>query len=624
MSRLLIAVTVWSLAVSSCPAARTLDATAYHGQLKGMWAGQLLGNYAGRQVEGLATFTYEGATTYGTAKAITSYQVPWAAVASGNYYAKNSTTLVSNAYWDGDDDTAFEYLYVDALKTTPSVSNTQLTTLWKDKVTTSGVYIANLQAKVQIGKNNGVPGSGSGAYNIHGLRAIDAQITTESLGALAPGSRQRAMDLSGQFGSVSNEGYAVHAAQFYATMYAAAPFETTMADVVQKGLEAIPDASRSRMVVESAIAAYQADLADNGVADNWQTSRTTVKTAVKAGGREWMWVESSMNLGMTTLAVLYGGGDFVDTVEYGVKMGYDSDCNPATAGGLVGLMKGYDGIVADLNDAGIDTTSIQQTYRVGAMIDQPSREFTLDEVATMLQQATAQQLVDLYGAGAVTATTYTLPDAVADVVTPIQQLQPTGPAGLVGQVQGLGGTVTVVTTGSSASTADRDTPQSLIDGVTDTTYTGQLAYSTYDGGTAVREDRYELHFDREVQFTSLMFYEGDARYGGINLEPTAANLQSGFFTSLTVEVLQGADWVEVGNLALSEALDPLHYFQEIGLTFDAISGTAIRLRGDAGGTRPATTIVELEAYGTVPEPATMSLLALGAMAIAGRRKRRRV
>ena len=72
---------------------------------------------------------------------------------------------------------------------------------------------------------------------------------------------------------------------------------------------------------------------------------------------------------------------------------------------------------------------------------------------------------------------------------------------------------------------------------------------------------------------------------------------------------------------LTEALDPLLYFQEIGLSFDAISGTAIRLRGDAGGTTPGTTIVELEAFGSIPEPATMSVLTLGALALIKRRRK---
>ena len=93
------------------------------------------------------------------------------------------------------------------------------------------------------------------------------------------------MDLSGQFGGASNSGYSLHAAQYYAAMYAAAPFETTVANVIEKGLEAVPDASRTRTIIETAVAAYQADLLDGGVADKWEVSRNTVISAVAAISR---------------------------------------------------------------------------------------------------------------------------------------------------------------------------------------------------------------------------------------------------------------------------------------------------------------------------------------------------
>ena len=42
--------------------------------------------------------------------------------------------------------------------------------------------------------------------------------------------------------------------------------------------------------------------------------------------------------------MLYGNGDFTETLDIAARCGQDADCNPATAGGVLGVMKGYDGI----------------------------------------------------------------------------------------------------------------------------------------------------------------------------------------------------------------------------------------------------------------------------------------
>lgn len=41
------------------------------------------------------------------------------------------------------------------------------------------------------------------------------------------------------------------------------------------------------------------------------------------------------------MALLYGQGDFFKTMDIATRAGQDSDCNPATACGIIGTMKGY-------------------------------------------------------------------------------------------------------------------------------------------------------------------------------------------------------------------------------------------------------------------------------------------
>jgi len=372
---------------------------------------------------------------------------------------------------------------------------------------------------------------------------------------------------------------------------------------------------------------YDADKTDDGTLNDWGNSRNEIIAFAHQRGRDLLWVESPTNTGLTTLAILYGQGSFKDTVEFGVRGGEDSDCNPATAGGLVGMMKGQTAVLAELADAGLTTTALPQNYDDSATVNGlPQGVWTTAEVMDIFQTAAETQI--LAAGGSIsdpgTGTRYYLSDfntGLDNVVTGDVSDPTGGPKGLVGQILGLGGQVDMVVTRDGLvvpdnPASDRTDQGRLIDGVTDLTNNGVLPFRTYDAGTDPQVDGYELHFGREVTLEKLILHEGDI-YGN------PSTLYGGYFQdeTLIVEVLQGDTWVVVSNLVLSEALVDLEYFQTIELTFDDIEGQGIRLIGSAGGLRPFTSLTEFEAYGEVPEPATLLLLLLGAALLLIRRRR---
>jgi len=585
-------------AASPALAERTLNADDYLDRLRGLWLGEVLGNYAGRPYEG--AYTVRGGVPIET--------IDW-------------SRFIATNPWVGDDDTGFEYMNIDLLTQYPVPCPSQTSYVWRKHVPLPSFYIANRQARWLMADGTTYPDTGSLRNNMHWY-SIDSQITTESVGASAPGMRQRASDLAGRLGSVTNDGYAVHAAQFYAAMYAAAPLETDVEAVVAKGLEVVPATSRTYAIIQDVRAWYAADKAD-GVLDWRATQERIYDTYVGAGsmGRYRNWVESSVNTALTTLAILYGQGDFKRTVEIGVAGGFDSDCNPATAGGLVGLMKGWSGLPPDLTGAATDN------YHLSTFINYPA-DTTLTAIARR-QQAVAERQI-LLGGGSIEgegpARTYHL--AAADAVRPPpEKPDPPGPRGLVGAVRAAGGTVTAGASVEKRNPAsDRDNLDQIIDGITDVSYNGRLPYTTYDGANPqpAGGDFYQLNFDRQVVFTSLVFYEGDILWNGINANPREVEPRGGYFESFTtVEVGNGGVFEPAWVTYESESLDPYAYFQRIELGFHPIVGDAIRLRGQAGGTQAFTSIVELEAYGHLPEPATLALLAAGAVLVARRRRRPR-
>ena len=74
----------------------------------------------------------------------------------------------------------------------------------------------------------------------------------------------------------------------------------------------------------------------------------------------------------------------------------------------------------------------------------------------------------------------------------------------------------------------------------------------------------------------------------------------GWFTSLTVQVRQAGNWVNVARLASTPAYPGINNgvnFESYSLQFDAITGDAIRIYGAPGGTAAFISVAELQVYG---------------------------
>lgn len=53
-------------------------------------------------------------------------------------------------------------------------------------------------------------------------------------------------------------------------------------------------------------------------------------------------IDARLNGAFVALGLLYGNGDFDKTLEISTRAGQDADCNPSSAAGILGVMKGYD------------------------------------------------------------------------------------------------------------------------------------------------------------------------------------------------------------------------------------------------------------------------------------------
>ena len=572
---LLIALSVHARAIGE----KTILADDLYDRMRGMWLGQLIGNAAGRETEG----TYSSTPN-------PNESVPW----------------VIKQEWDADDDTDIEYIALHILETDGFDCNSyQTASQWRTHIDTSGIYIANKQAWHLMGDGYLPPETGSRTYNEHWY-SIDSQITTETLGTVSPGLVQSAIDLTGKFAHVTNTGFPVHAAQFYAAMYANAFFEPNVVTLLAQGLNAIPTTSRTYQVITDVLNWYFED-ANDGIL-HWRATRYKLYNKYQgpnSDGRYYTWVESTVNTGATVLAILYGQGDFKETVQIGVLAGWDCDCNPATAGGLIGTIQGFSNLPSDLTNPNVCGDVYRNVYR--PYLPDPNQSLpqydTITNIASRLTLLAEQNILDNGGyiTGSGPSTTYHVPDANTIIPEP-EMPDPNGPAGLVADALAAGITVTPTAAVERHNiTKDREYLYSIIDGITDNSHNGHKAYYSYISNKSARpeKDWYQLKFSQPVKFDHVTFYEGDVVWQQINTYYRDDFAKGGFFNDLTVQILRDRKFIEPANLQITPPLDRFEMYQTITFNFTPTVGQAIRIIGKPGGSQGFTTILELEAQGDI-------------------------
>ncbi len=563
---------------------RTISSAELLDKLHGMWLGQLLGNAAGRATEGV----------YSGPEPNPNPSVPW----------------VIKQAWDADDDTDIEYVTLHILESCGfDCDANDIAGQWLDHVSPEGIFIANRQAWCLMRDGYRPPQTGSRHYNPHWY-SIDAQIGTELLGALSPGMPQTAIDLAGRFGRVTNAGFAVHAAQFYATLYAEAFFEPNVPTLVFNALADLPPDSRTTQVIADICDWYRQDALD-GVLD-WRATRDKLYEnyqGPRSFGRYYNWVESTINTGATVLALLYGQGNFERTVQIAVLAGWDCDCNPATAGGLLGIIHGLTGLPRSLTDPNICGDSYLNVARPG--LPDPRAPLPQSESIQGIAQRTlalAQENI-LRNGGRITPGRFTSYCRIPRHDPPhVNTHRPAilGPDDLVAAALQAGLSVT-----AHASVArfdpmrDRNNLASIIDGAIDNSHNGVKPYWTNDPAdpSAPSETWFEVRFSSPVVLTGVTLYGGDLVWAHINTYYRDDQPLGGPVEAIDVAILRDDVYLTPSDIALSPPEGWLPIYQTITVTFAPAVADGIRLTcTPARGGRFAT-ILELSPHGAIlPSP----------------------
>ncbi len=205
------------------------------------------------------------------------------------------------------------------------------------------LWHANLAARRAL--RRGVPAmlSGTPKYNAH-ANDIDFQIEADFIGLMTPGLFRSANDMAARAGRVMNYGDGIYGGMFVSCMYAAAYFENDPRKVVEDGLACIPRKSPYGMVIVDVLEWSKQHPGDwqkvwHLVEDKWDRRDPCPDGALKPFN-----IDAKLNGAYIVLGLLHGNRDFGKTIEISTRSGQDSDCNPASAGGILGVMLGYNAI----------------------------------------------------------------------------------------------------------------------------------------------------------------------------------------------------------------------------------------------------------------------------------------
>ncbi len=255
----------------------------------------------------------------------------------------------------------------------------------------------------QVARNNilnGImpPQSGYWKNNPH-ADDIDFQIEADFAGLMAPGMPNSASKICDEIGHIMCYGDGWYGGVYVAAMYSLAFVSDDISYVVKEALKTIPEKSLYYQCINDVIGWCEQNA-------DWKTTwqlvqdKWTDEISCPKGVDDPYNIDAKLNSAYVVIGLLYGARDMEKTMEISTRCGADSDCNPATAAGILGTLLGYSNIDAkwidnlrEVEDIDFDHTeiSLNKAYELSykqalEMISRGGGKITDKEVSIVVQK----------------------------------------------------------------------------------------------------------------------------------------------------------------------------------------------------------------------------------------------
>ena len=299
-------------------------------KIKGGWAGQVIGCTYGGPTE----FKYNGIFIPD------SVVIPWDETRCLWYY-ENAPGLYDDVYMDLTFVDVFEKEGIDAPANSHALAYANAEYM---------LWHANQAGRYNILNGIMPPQSGHWLNNPH-ADDIDFQIEADFAGLMSPGMVNTASEICDKVGHIMNYGDGWYGGVYVAAMYSLAFVSSDVNYVVEEALKSIPVESQFYQCIDDVIKWHKQYPGD------WKQTWTEIqnKWSHDIGCPDGVFrdfnIDAKINAAYIVVGMLYGEGNYAKTLDISTRCGQDSDCNPASAGGVLGTMLGYSNIPEDWKKA---------------------------------------------------------------------------------------------------------------------------------------------------------------------------------------------------------------------------------------------------------------------------------
>ncbi len=326
---------------------RTISQKKLKEKIAGYWMGQIVGNYMGFPFENLynehtGPIPYDINRYYScrTEQVLLKEELKNLKIHCNDRrgYTDIFTKTLQGA--PSDDDTDIEFVYLHAVeKYGLDITYPEMTEMWKLHMNR---FIWGGNAVACRLMNDGLlpPETGKKENNRNWFY-IDAQIENEIWGAFYPGMTKKAAEKTDWSARITNDDWTVQLAAAYSVMYSAAFFEKDVDKLVALALQSIP---KEGPFYEGLVDVIKWHSENKDWEETWRLIVDKYRLRYlndKSLGVPADGIAGLHNSLVTIMAILYGEGNFMSTLNLAVRAGFDNDCNAATAAGLIATANGF-------------------------------------------------------------------------------------------------------------------------------------------------------------------------------------------------------------------------------------------------------------------------------------------
>jgi hypothetical protein len=379
------------LPYSPAPGDRVISRRGYIDSLQGFWLGQCIANWTGLVTE-MDKIGGEG--PHGEFYTREDWGRPDQPSIWGQGVPSDLSPTIDwvledpGGAWGADDDTDIEYMYQHLMLThrTSQLTGEQIRDGWLKHIYSDEntpftndkgekenfLWVSNQRAHdLMTGEGLTPPDTSDPARNPE-FEMIDAQLTTEIFGIFAPARPDVALRLAYLPIRTTARENAAWASEFYVLMYSLASYvdeDLSMKDQIlwmaDKARQRLPDESYTAKMFDFVKSRYEAGVP-------WEQARDDVHVRYQVEEQDGYDITSrkmycngcfasGINFASSIVSLLYGEGDYRETVKIAVLSGWDSDNPAATWGGLLGFMHGKTGIEKSFGRKFADRFNIHRT-----------------------------------------------------------------------------------------------------------------------------------------------------------------------------------------------------------------------------------------------------------------------